>query len=116
MPQATRLVSDVEMKPSNLTPTECFTTEDHTEVSHRHCTSEGGSTYSGVWECAPATMAIESYPVNEMMTILSGSVTVTSDGAEPETFTTGDSFFVPKGSRFEWKITETLKKFYMITE
>ncbi len=46
-------------------------TEDHTELNHTFCTSEENSTYSGVWECAPSRMEIESYPVHEMMTVLS---------------------------------------------
>jgi len=37
------------------------------------------------------------YPVHEMMTILSGSVTLTStDDGTSETFTAGDTFLLPK--------------------
>lgn len=51
-----------------------------------------------------------------MMTVLSGSVTVTGlDDDRSETFTSGDTFFVAKGSRFVWEITETLRKYYFIS-
>jgi uncharacterized cupin superfamily protein len=50
-----------------------------------------------------------------MMTILSGSVTLTStDDGNSETFTAGDTFFVAKGTRCTWEITETLRKYYFI--
>jgi uncharacterized cupin superfamily protein len=50
-----------------------------------------------------------------MMTVLAGSVTLTSlDDGSSETFTAGDSFFVAKGTRCIWEITETLHKFYLI--
>lgn len=59
-------------------------------------------------------MTIASYPVNELMTILSGSVTVTTKDSKPEVFTAGDTFFIEKGTQCVWEITETLRKFYMI--
>ena len=72
-----------------------------------------GSISTGVWLCAPCRCDIQSYPVHEMMTIIEGSVTVTTDG-KAETFTAGDTFFIAKGTRCVWQITETLRKFYMV--
>jgi uncharacterized cupin superfamily protein len=61
-------------------------------------------------------MVIDSYPVHEMMTVLAGSVTPTSlDDGRSETFTAGDTFFVSKGAGLVWEITETLRKFYFIS-
>ncbi len=68
----------------------------------------------GVWECAPCREEYESYPVHEMMTVKSGSVTLTDPGGRAETYTAGDTFFVVKGAKCTWENTETLKKFYMI--
>jgi uncharacterized cupin superfamily protein len=34
--------------------------------------------------------------------------------ARKETFTSGDSLFIPKGAKVTWHITETLKKYYLI--
>jgi len=102
------------MKPSEFTPAEAFTTADKTEINHIYHASEDESILTGVWECAPAREDIAAYPVNEMMTILSGSVTVTIAGSEPETFTRGDTFFIEKGTKCVWEITKTLRKYYMI--
>ena len=48
------------------------------------------------------------------MHIISGSVTLTHPDGRSETFTVGDTFFIPKGSPCTWENTETMRKFYMI--
>lgn len=101
--------------PSKETPLETFTTDDTTERDHSYFATEDERITTGVWECAPSKFVVESSPVHEMMTILSGSVTVTNhDDNQVETFTAGDTFFVAKGSSFTWEITETLRKYYFI--
>ena len=103
------------MVPSNFTSPDDFTTDDKTELNHFNYATDDESILSGVWKCAPSKEIHDPYPVNEMMTILSGSVTLTSlDDGSAETFTAGDSFFVAKGTRCTWEITETLHKFYFI--
>ena len=102
------------MQPSNLAPLETFTSDDHTELNHTFFATTDESILSGVWECAPCKEEIESYPVHEMMTVISGSVTLTNADGQSETFTSGDVFFIPKGTKCTWHITETLRKFYMI--
>ena len=104
------------MLPSNFTSPNAFTTDDNSETNHFYFASDDESILSGVWECAPCKEEFDSYPVHEMMTILSGSVTLTStDDGSSETFTAGDTFFVTKGTRCTWEITETLRKYYFIT-
>jgi uncharacterized cupin superfamily protein len=43
-------------------------------------------------------------------------VTLTDADGHSETFTTGDSFVVPKEFSGTWHVTETLRKFWMIYE
>ena len=101
------------MSPSDMVAAEDFTTDDHTELNHTFYATADESILSGVWECAPCREQIDAYPVHEMMTVISGSVTLSRDGRS-ETFTAGDTFFVAKGTPCTWEITETLRKFYMI--
>ncbi len=49
-----------------------------------------------------------------MMTVLSGAVRLTDAAGNSDTFTAGDTFFIPKGTPVVWEITERLRKFYMI--
>ena len=116
--KVTRLLSGGDpvsgMQPSNMATTESFTGDDRTELIHSFFATADESILSGVWECAPNREEIESYPVHEMMTVISGSVTLTNADGSSDTFTAGDTFFIPKGTKCIWEITETLRKFYMI--
>ncbi|TDJ22565.1 MAG: DUF861 domain-containing protein [Gammaproteobacteria bacterium] len=102
------------MQPSGFTDPNTFTTDDRTETNHTLFQTGDESILTGVWESAPCKEEIESYPAHEMMTVISGSVTLTNADGHAETFTAGDTFFVAKGTKCTWHITEKLKKFYMI--
>lgn len=104
------------MEPSTLTSAEDFTSEDHSELNFTAFSTDDDSILSGVWECAPCREEIDSYPVHEMMTVVSGSLTLTHADGRTEVFTKGDTFFIAKGSKLVWEITETLRKFYMIAD
>lgn len=97
-------------------PESAFTTSDKTELIHYHHLDEKSGISSGAWKCAPSREEFESYSVDEMMTVISGSVTVTNADGISETFTAGDTFFIAKGTKCVWQITETLHKFFMISE
>lgn len=109
-----RLSPSPKMETSDLTEKEAFTTDDHTEINHTYFATGDESILTGVWECAPCKEEIESYPVHEMMSVISGSLTLTDENGNAEIFTAGDVFFIPKGTKCTWHITETLRKFYMI--
>ncbi|SLN48980.1 hypothetical protein PEL8287_02555 [Roseovarius litorisediminis] len=103
------------MTPSEFTNPSSFTTGDKTEMNLFAYASEDERLLSGVWECAPAREDYpDGYPVHEMMHIISGSVTLTQPDGRSETFTAGDTFFIPKGSPCTWENTQTMRKFYMI--
>lgn len=102
------------MQPSDLVLPQDFTTDDKSETIHTFFKTDDESILSGVWECAPCKEEIESYPVHEMMTVISGSLTLTNEDGHSQTFTSGDTFFVAKGSKLTWEITEKLRKFFMI--
>jgi uncharacterized cupin superfamily protein len=105
------------LKPSNFTGSDAFSTDDTTELNHYIYASDDESVLAGVWECAPCKEVFAAYPVNEMMSILSGSVTLTNtEDGSVATFVAGDTFFVAKGTPCVWEITETLRKYYFISE
>lgn len=104
------------MEASTMTDPDAFTTADRTERNLTVFTEEDGRVLSGVWECAPCREDIAAYPVHEMMTVISGALTLTHPDGRVERFTKGDTFFIPKGAPVIWEITETLRKFYMIVE
>ena len=68
----------------------------------------------GVWECEAYAEHIDSYPYDEYMRVLTGSVMITADGGSTKTYLVGDSFFMPRGFKGIWKQTETMKKYFAI--
>lgn len=102
------------MQPSDLIALESFTTEDKTEMSYEYYISADEETMAGVWECAPCFHVFDAYPFNELITLISGSVTLTDENGDSDTYTAGDTYFVEKGKKVTWEITEYLKKFYML--
>ena len=68
---------------------------------------------AGIWECT----AGPSYWVqeeNEVIYVLSGTLTVTPDGGQPTTLGPGDVAVFPKGWRGPWEVHETVRKVYVI--
>lgn len=102
------------LEPSDMTDPAAFTTDDRTELNETFFATADESILTGVWECAPCREDIDAYPVHEMMTVLSGAVRLTDAAGRSDTFTAGDTFFIPKGTPVVWEITERLRKFYMI--
>ncbi|MDX1422793.1 MAG: cupin domain-containing protein [Kiloniellales bacterium] len=90
--------------------------DDPKELSHTFFTNAAGNVTAGVWECSPCKEEIARYGVDELCTVLSGSVTVTGADGVAHTFGPGDSFVMPQDFKGTWHITETLRKFWMIVE
>ena len=104
---------DAPSSPSRLIPKACFTTTETDESSIPFYNAGDGSVSAGIWERAPCKLEILAYPVNEMMTIISGALTITHADGSAETFEPGEVVFVAKGSKMTWEITERLRKYYM---
>ena len=68
---------------------------------------------AGIWQCTagPSRWELET---NEFVHVLSGSMTVTEDGASPVDLGPGDTVMFPTGWSGTWDIHETLRKLYVI--
>ncbi len=71
---------------------------DPVETGYNFFTDASGQLTAGVWECTPCTTQTDSYPVDEFCYILSGTVVITDDAGQCETFKAGDCFVIAKGS------------------
>jgi uncharacterized cupin superfamily protein len=94
------------MVPSDYVNRDNLLEGDPSESAHVFLTNAQGNVTAGVWR----------YGVDELCTILSGSVTLTDADGNAETFGPGDTFITPQDFSGTWHITETLKKFWMIVE
>jgi len=69
---------------------------------------------SGVWECTAGGWEIGSYPVDEIMMMLSGRLRVTDSNGTSHQLTKDDVFYLPKGWSGRWDVLEDMRKFYVI--
>ncbi len=69
---------------------------------------------TGIWECTPGAFTSTREGFSEICTILSGSVTLEVEGAEPELFVAGDVMVTPSGWKGTWIVHETLRKHFVI--
>ena len=70
----------------------------------------------GVWDSTAYHRKTISFPRHELMHILEGEVTLTEEGGSAQTFKAGDTFFVPMGTRCNWKSTGYVRKIYCIMQ
>jgi uncharacterized cupin superfamily protein len=75
--------------------------------------SPDGTYEAGLYEAGPSDQRIESYPYNEFIYVLSGSITlVAPDGSVLEA-KAGESLAIPQGWKGQWK-TKGYKKYYAL--
>jgi uncharacterized protein len=67
----------------------------------------------GVWECTPGP-SYWTLETNETVHILSGRMTVTPDGGQPQDIGPGDTAVFPHGWQGAWQIHETIRKLYVL--
>ena len=67
----------------------------------------------GVWECTPGP-SHWTLETNEAVHILSGRMTVTPDGGQPQDIGPGDTAVFPRGWQGDWQIHETIRKLYVL--
>jgi uncharacterized protein len=72
-----------------------------------------GSSEAGIWECTTGAyhVVVER---DEFCHLLAGRVVVAEDGGEPVELRPGDCMMFPRGWSGSWRITETIRKAYMI--
>ncbi len=72
--------------------------------------------FAGVWTADPHSQDFDSYPMDEVCVVLSGKITLTETGKDPQVFTTGDAFGLKKGTRVTWTQEANTRKIFVILE
>jgi len=72
-----------------------------------------GDCSAGIWECAPGS-SYWTLETHEVIHLVAGRMTCTSDGGEPTLVAAGDVAVFPKGWSGTWEIHETVRKVYAI--
>jgi len=72
--------------------------------------------FAGIWSADPHSQDFVEYPMDEVCVVLSGRITLTEIGKEPEVFSTGDVFGIKKGTRVNWTQEPGTRKIFVILE
>ncbi len=83
------------------------------ERGHVYYTNPEGNTQVGFWECTSFRETI-AFPYDEFGYVLEGTLELTDESGDTETFGPGDLFFIPRGTTVTWHLTELFKQYYMI--
>ena len=69
---------------------------------------------AGVWTCTVGAWNIENYPVDEVILMLSGKMSLTDSEGNSRELVKDDLFFIPKGWQGKWEVLEDMEKVYVI--
>lgn len=76
--------------------------------------SDDGKVIAGVWECEPGSSRWEFDTRGELITVLSGRMTVQEDDGEAAEIVAGATAYFPIGWHGVWTVHETLRKVYVV--
>ena len=100
------------MSPSSLAgiaPVPEGTTTSRTSVD----ADFGGGLSAGTWSAEPQVEAIESYPVDEIMWIIEGSLILRTPDDASQEFGPGDALSIARGTALTWDQPTALTKFWV---
>jgi len=72
-----------------------------------------GSVSTGIWTAKPGTLKIESYPVDEVFTVLSGKIEVVNDDASVVIVSPGQTCRLRKGWSGLFRTVEQTRKCFV---
>lgn len=89
-------------------------TGDPVEASTTVWESPDGRTSVGVWECSTGSFTARRDGFTEICQLLTGSVTIDTDGGDSVTLHAGDTLVMPEGWSGVWHVHEPVRKTYVI--
>ncbi len=71
---------------------------------HRYKYLYSGDIDVAVYEAKPLKLKLKDYPIDEFVTVISGTLILTAEGGFPQQFDAGQSVLVPKGFTGTWEM------------
>ena len=78
-------------------------------------TDPSGAFSAGIWESTPGKWPV-AYTEEEFCLLLTGTVVLTDEQGQAETFLAGDAFIIRAGFRGSWETVEFVRKYYAVYE
>lgn len=115
-PGVTELPADAPLSPSSPPPANLLEGPVPQCRSFNAFTDETSRLRAGIWDSTPYRRVLRPQPVNELMHILIGSVTLTGTDGRPVRIAAGESVFVAQGTPCAWDSDEHVAKVYVVQE
>lgn len=115
-PGVTDLPADASLSPSSPPPTKFLEGPVPQCRSFNAFTDEASRLRAGIWDSTPYRRVLRPHPVNELMYILAGSVTLTGEDGRPVRVGAGETVFVAHGISCAWDSDEHVAKVYVVQE
>ncbi|CAN7640868.1 cupin domain-containing protein [Bosea sp. LjRoot90] len=115
-PGVTELPADAPLAPSSPPPANLLEGPVPQCRSFNAFTDEASRLRAGIWDSTPYRRILRPQPVNELMHILVGSVTLTGTDGRPVRIAAGESVFVAQGTPCAWDSDEHVAKVYVVQE
>ncbi|WP_152012555.1 MULTISPECIES: cupin domain-containing protein [unclassified Bosea (in: a-proteobacteria)] len=115
-PGVTELPADAALSPSSPPPANLLEGPVPQCRSFNAFTDEASRLRAGIWDSTAYRRVLRPQPVNELMHILVGSVTLTGTDGRPVRIAAGESVFVAQGTSCAWDSDEHVAKVYVVQE
>lgn len=112
----TDLPADAPLSPSSPPPSQFLEGPVPQCRSFNAFTDEASRLRAGIWDSTPYRRILRPHPVNELMHILVGSVTLTGEDERPVRVGAGETVFVAQGTPCAWDSDEQVAKVYVVQE
>lgn len=84
-------------------------------IGRKYIDERNGIDCMGIWECSPGVWE-RTIMQEEFAHFLTGSATFVPEDGEPVEIKAGDTVWFPPNSRGVWKITEDVRKVYVVID
>lgn len=115
-PGVTGLPADAPLSPSSPPPSHLLEGPVPRCRSFNAFTDEAARLRAGIWDSTPYRRVLRPHPVNELMHILAGSVTLTGQDGLPVRVAAGETVFVAQGTPCAWDSDGHVAKVYVVQE
>jgi uncharacterized cupin superfamily protein len=89
---------------------------NQTEAAVTLASHAGGQVEIGVWECTPGRFTADRSSSAEFCHFIFGQVEMTHADGRKQVLGAGDAIDLPLGWKGEWRVIETVRKLYVITQ
>lgn len=105
-------VADVQLDPEPLDPAQIVEGSPET-AAHVLWAAADGRIERGVWEITPGV--VSDVEADELFVVLSGRATIEVEGGPTLEVGPGDAAVLRAGDRTVWRVHETLRKVFQVT-